>query len=108
MPVDEILKTRAPAWRVAGTTRSAHRADLRYRCPAAAARPPQLAPDLVQETRAISYIDLTDRTALSYSDFLDPRYSAAEGQKRTFHYVAFDVAFGGKADMSLCAAHVCF
>ena len=23
-------------------------------------------------------------------------------------YVAFDVAFGGKADMSLCAAHVCF
>ena len=22
--------------------------------------------------------------------------------------VAFDVAFGGKADMSLCAAHVCF
>jgi hypothetical protein len=26
----------------------------------------------------------------------------------TFHYVAFDVAFGGKADMSLCAAHVRF
>jgi len=28
--------------------------------------------------------------------------------KAEFHYVAFDVAFGGKADMSLCAAHVCF
>ena len=31
---------------------------------------------------------------------------SASGPKRTFHYVAFDVAFGGKADMSLCAAHV--
>jgi hypothetical protein len=26
----------------------------------------------------------------------------------TFHYVAFDVAFGGKADMGLCTANVCF
>src|SRR5262249_46539639 len=25
-----------------------------------------------------------------------------------FYYVAFDVAFGGKAHMSLCAAHDCF
>src|SRR5215831_20305932 len=27
--------------------------------------------------------------------------------KRTFHYVAFDVAFRGKADMPFCTAHVC-
>jgi hypothetical protein len=27
--------------------------------------------------------------------------------KRTFSYVAFDVAFGGKADMLFCAAHIC-
>ena len=26
----------------------------------------------------------------------------AIGPKRTFHYVAFDVAFGGKADMTVC------
>src|SRR5262249_13674853 len=31
---------------------------------------------------------------------------SAIGPKRTFHYVAFDVAFGGKADMTLCAARV--
>src|SRR5262245_49878932 len=27
---------------------------------------------------------------------------SAFGPKRTFHYVAFDVAFGGKADMTVC------
>ena len=30
------------------------------------------------------------------------------GPKRTFPYVAFDVAFGGKADMTCCGANVCF
>jgi hypothetical protein len=34
-------------------------------------------------------------------------FGSAIGPKRTFHYVAFDVAIGGKADMGLCAAHVC-
>ena len=34
------------------------------------------------------------------------RDMSAIGPKRTFHDVAFDVAFRGKADMSLCAAHV--
>ena len=29
---------------------------------------------------------------------------SAFGPKRTFHYVAFDVAFGGKADMTLCGS----
>jgi len=38
--------------------------------------------------------------------FLQPM--SAFGPKRTFHYVAFDVAIGRKADMSLCTAHVCF
>jgi len=33
---------------------------------------------------------------------------SAFGPKRTFHYVAFDIALGGKADMPFCAAHVCF
>ena len=28
--------------------------------------------------------------------------------KADIPYVAFDVAFGGKADMTLCAAYVCF
>jgi len=32
----------------------------------------------------------------------------AFGPKRTFHYVAFDVAFGGNADMLFCTAHVRF
>jgi hypothetical protein len=32
---------------------------------------------------------------------------SAFGALRTFH-VAFDVAFGGKADTTFCAAHVCF
>jgi len=33
---------------------------------------------------------------------------SAIGPKPTFHDVAFDVAFGGKADMAYCIAHVCF
>jgi hypothetical protein len=33
---------------------------------------------------------------------------SAIGSKLTFHYVAFDVAFGGKADMLLCTAYVRF
>jgi len=33
---------------------------------------------------------------------------SAFGPKRTFHDVAFDVAFGGKADMPLCTAYVRF
>ena len=33
---------------------------------------------------------------------------SAIGPKRTFPYVAFDVAFGGKADMAFCAANICF
>src|SRR5262245_54540628 len=28
--------------------------------------------------------------------------------KADFHYVAFDVAFGSKADMAWCNGHVCF
>jgi len=31
---------------------------------------------------------------------------SACGPKLTFYYVAFDVAFGGKADMPFCAANV--
>jgi hypothetical protein len=31
-----------------------------------------------------------------------------EKKTPTFHYVAFDVAFGGKADMPFCTAHVRF
>jgi hypothetical protein len=33
---------------------------------------------------------------------------SAIGHKRTSPYVAFDVAFGGKADMTFCGANVCF
>jgi hypothetical protein len=33
---------------------------------------------------------------------------SAFGPKRTFHYVTFDVAFGVKADMLFCTAHVRF
>jgi hypothetical protein len=33
---------------------------------------------------------------------------SAIGPKRTFPYVAFDVAFGGKADMAYCTADVRF
>ena len=33
---------------------------------------------------------------------------SAIGPKRTFPYVAFDVAFGGKADMGCCSAYVRF
>jgi hypothetical protein len=31
---------------------------------------------------------------------------SAIGPKRTLPYVAFDVAFGGKADMPFCTAYV--
>jgi hypothetical protein len=34
------------------------------------------------------------------------REKSAIGPKRTFHYVAFNVAFGGKADMAFCGANV--
>jgi len=37
-----------------------------------------------------------------------PLRMSAIGAKRTFPYVAFDVAFGGKADMACCSAYVCF
>src|SRR5262249_49730266 len=33
---------------------------------------------------------------------------SAYGPKRIFHHVAFDVAFGGKADMAYCSTNVCF
>jgi len=33
---------------------------------------------------------------------------SAFGPKRTFHYVAFGVAVGGKADMVFCTAYVRF
>ena len=33
---------------------------------------------------------------------------SAIGPKRTFDYVAIDVAIGGKADMRGCSAHVRF
>src|SRR5262249_1868556 len=33
---------------------------------------------------------------------------SAFGPKRTFHYVTFDVAFGGKADIPCCSAYVRF
>jgi hypothetical protein len=33
---------------------------------------------------------------------------SAFGPKRIFQYVAFDVAFGGKADMGYCAAYARF
>jgi PhzF family phenazine biosynthesis protein len=44
----------------------------------------------------------------AYSNSGSTGLMSALGPKRTFPYVAFDVAFGGKADMSWCSAHVCF
>jgi len=32
---------------------------------------------------------------------------SAIGPKQTSPYVAFDVAFGGKADITFCTAYVC-
>jgi hypothetical protein len=47
----------------------------------------------------------TDTTKFKMHSFA---LMSAYGPKRTFPYVAFDVAFGGKADMACCSAHVCF
>ena len=33
---------------------------------------------------------------------------SAIGTKQTFHFAPHMSAFGGKADMTFCAAHVCF
>ena len=54
--------------------------------------------------RRLDYL-VDDRTAMGQ---VLERLMSAFGPKRTFHYVAFSVAFGGKADMPFCSAHVRF
>jgi len=60
----------------------------------------------VVPNRVKHYSKKTDRSY--WTSVLSLKWAARTSGDVRFHYVAFDAAFGGKADMPYCTAHVRF
>jgi hypothetical protein len=58
--------------------------------------------------KRLGYARNADDDAREVADSTPKAAMSAFGPKQIFQYVAFDVAFRGRADMPFCTAHACF